>query len=126
VLYQTGRLAEARAILERVAEERPFGDNDMVNLMARIGYIAILQGDEERAASIEEFLTRPQRPYVFGTNTAHRARMAALRDRKDDAMRFLRQARSEGLTFDHTMHTAFELQRLRGHAPFQEWLRPKG
>ena len=126
VLYQSGRLAEARAILEQLAVERPFGDVEMVPVMARIGYVAVLQGDDARADDIERFLTAPQKPYVYGLNTSHLARMAALRGRKDEAVRLLRKAMSEGWVFDHTVHHLYELQFLRGFAAFEEWLQPKG
>jgi len=56
----------------------------------------------------------------------YRAELAAMLGERALAVRMLQQATAEGNPFEQNMHITHELQRLRGYAPFEEWLRPKG
>jgi hypothetical protein len=49
-----------------------------------------------------------------------------MRGPKERAMELLQQSLAEGRAFDHTMHQLYELERLRGYKPFEEWPKPKG
>ena len=58
--------------------------------------------------------------------TEARAHIAAALGRREDAVRLLHQAVTEGRSFDNNKHLDPELLLLAEYPPFIEWLRPKG
>jgi hypothetical protein len=41
-------------------------------------------------------------------------------------VRLLKRAAAEGRRFDSFVHAQHEVAPLRGYAPFEDWVRPKG
>jgi tetratricopeptide (TPR) repeat protein len=126
VLYQLGRYDDARRTSEQLLVDRPFGDLDMMSVMVRVGLTATARGDVRRAAEIERQLRNSVVPYAFGYPTFLRARLAAFRGDREEAVRLIQQAASEGKALDYTLHTIPEFQRLRGVRAFDELVRPRG
>ena len=65
-------------------------------------------------------------PYDRGNSTYVRACIAAILGEREEAVSLLRQAHAEGLRFSVNIHIDFDLDSLRGYAPFEEFTRPKG
>jgi hypothetical protein len=75
-----------------------------------------------------------RRPHLFGQPTLWRARIAALLGNREGAVRFLREAISQGLIpldltqglgYSMWLHRDIDFESLRDYSPFQELLRPK-
>jgi hypothetical protein len=126
LLYERGRLDEAQRVFDHLVATRAFGGLDGIAMRARAGFVAARRGDSARADETDRWLRTSAYRYTFGWNTTLRARLAAIRGRREEAMRLLQQGAAEGKGFDYAMHTWFEFQSLKGYAPFEEWLRPKG
>jgi len=114
----TGRLEEAEAAIERWAEEDPHNWIPR----ARLGRLAALQGDRERAARIMASLASVE----TGTTLA-RAEIAALLGDKELAVALLRQADAEGWLWNRiTLHrNRYLRESLEDYPPFVELMRPR-
>ena len=90
VLYELGRLDEARAALREILAA------DAANVDARgyLGFIAARRGDSAEAAAIDSSLKEARAPYAF-TNTMYRARIAALLGDREHALDLLGPALDE-------------------------------
>ena len=75
---------------------------------------------------IDSILVNISRPYLSGRNTYIRARIAAQMDNIEKAISLLRQAYSEGTYGALSTMRDPDLEPLRGHRDFEEWVRPKG
>ena len=94
-----------------------------------LGVLAAQRGDQA-AAEIDERLAGLQRQYGRGQTTFWRACIAAQLGRRDEAVTLLRRALAEGYVFNGLFFLGAHLEpsfaALRGSAPFEELLRPKG
>ncbi|HEY9507734.1 MAG TPA: hypothetical protein VIQ27_17360 [Gemmatimonadales bacterium] len=120
-----GRADAERAALERVAFD-PADTTDALEVQARI---AVLNADTLEAVRIDSALAaqgaRPLRaPRVRGSLLLTRARLAAGFGRRDEAVRYLEEARARGHVLGGQFHNDFELRSLRGYPPFDALLRP--
>jgi tRNA A-37 threonylcarbamoyl transferase component Bud32/tetratricopeptide (TPR) repeat protein/TolB-like protein len=121
-LYEAERWVEAEALIDSLRREFP----DSVNVHGYEGVIAARLGDAEKALRISEELDAVNRPYVFGTPTAWRARIAAVLGHQAQAVQLLTEAYQRGMPFGIWLLHDRDLDSLRGYAPFQEWIRPRG
>jgi len=127
-LYRLDRLGEAKSIFESLVMTdalQPLGDY-AIQAHAHLGFIAARIGDTTTALAVDRWLTDLHDPYLLGQNTELRGALHALLGHRDEAVRLLHQAVGEGRFFDVGKHVYFEYQGLRGYAPFEEWLAPKG
>ena len=124
-LYQIGRPSHARRILDRLASDTTPRVLGLFELRALTGYVAAAQRDTATLREIDQWLRDPKDRYIRGANTEARARIAALLGNREEAMRLLGEAASEGMGFNVGYHALFEFATMRGYAPFEEWLRPK-
>ncbi len=124
-LYKLERWEGARTLYEELLAESP---QDTVAL-ARLGAIAVRQGDAARARAISDQLA--EHP---GGQTLGRARIAALLGEREDAMAFLREAYHQiGTTginrnwgwFVMQRHWEMDLESLHGYPPFELFMRPR-
>jgi tetratricopeptide (TPR) repeat protein len=122
LLYLGERWAEAESVFESLAADTA----SMVVALGYLGSIAARSGDREEATRWSEELERVQMPYLRGVNTRGRARIAALLGDRDEAVQLLRRAFSEGVGYGLWLHTDMDLESLRGYAPYQELVKPKG
>ena len=125
-LLRIGRVGDARRMAEGLVEEGAVGGEALIAAHALIGVAAAETGDQVTARAEDQWLARAGSRYTFGSHTEARARIAAALGERDEAVRLLHQAVTEGLGYDNNKHLDFELQRLRGYPPYEEWLRPKG
>jgi DNA-binding SARP family transcriptional activator len=124
-LYRLGRLAAARAIFEALKSDTTVTPVSIDDLNVHIGYVAARQGDSARVAEVDRWL-QDKVPYRGAIRVLYRAWLAASMGDREAAMRLYRQALSEGAGYSDEYHSAFELSSLRGYAPFEELMRPKG
>jgi tetratricopeptide (TPR) repeat protein len=119
--YVAERWEESLALYEELHKEFP----NSIEYLRHLGTSAARMGDREEALKISEQLKNIERPYLFGNTTHNRARIHALLDEKELAMRFLREALSQGRSYDR-LHPDMDLDSLWDYPPFQELIKPKG
>jgi tetratricopeptide (TPR) repeat protein len=124
-LYLADSAAAARALYERILADRP----DDLDALGQLGVIAARQKDRAGAAGADQRLVGVTRPYLFGAHTYRRARIAAQLGERARAVQLLREALAQGYRRNWTtltLHSDPDLEPLRGYAPFEEFMRPKG
>jgi DNA-binding SARP family transcriptional activator/tetratricopeptide (TPR) repeat protein len=124
--YAAGHEDSARAITEKLASAHPQNEQ----YAGLLGVLAAQRGDRATAAGIAERLVGLERPYERGQATYWRACIAAKLGRRDEAVELLRRALAEGYVFNSlfffSAHVEPSFATLRGYAPFEALLRPKG
>lgn len=124
--YAAGDADSARAIAEALAGAHPQNEQ----YAGLLGVLAAQRGDRVAAVAIAERLVGLERPYGRGQATYWRACIAAKLGRRDEAVELLRRALAEGYVFNGlfflSAHVEPSFATLRGDAPFEELLRPKG
>ena len=65
-------------------------------------------------------------PEPDGSVELRRSQLAALVGQKEQAVELLRDAFARGLYMSLAVHRQMDLESLRGYAPFDELMRPKG
>jgi tetratricopeptide (TPR) repeat protein/predicted Ser/Thr protein kinase len=121
-LYLAERWQESRALFEELSAEYP----DNINYKGFLGALAARRGDEEEAIRISEELEHIDRPYLFGSHTYWRGCIASLLGDKQQAVRFLTEAFSQGRSYRTSPRQDMDLEALRDYAPFRELIKPKG
>jgi DNA-binding SARP family transcriptional activator/TolB-like protein len=116
------RWAEAGRIYSELAPEFP----QNVEYRGRLAMLAARRGDAAGAALGDEELRQLARPFLFGRETAWRARVAAQLGDADRAVRLLVRAFAEGYPHGVELHADQDLEPLRDHEVFQRLLRPRG
>jgi DNA-binding SARP family transcriptional activator len=119
-------LAEQWTGAERICSELAPEFPQNVEYRGRLAVLAARRGDAATAALGDEELRQLARPYLFGRETAWRARVAAQLGDSDRAVRLLLRAFAEGLPHGVDQHADQDLEPLRHHEVFQRLLRPKG
>jgi tetratricopeptide (TPR) repeat protein/TolB-like protein len=115
--YYTGRWEEARAGYEHLLAQ----DSASVKAHAALGALAVRRGDQVEAARMDTWLAQRQNP---GASYA-RARLAALRGDRDEAVSLVRQALHRGLRGVMFLHLDPDFESLRDYPPYRELIRPK-
>jgi hypothetical protein len=115
--YYTGRWDEARAGYEHLLAE----DSASVKAHAALGALAVRRGDQAEAKRMDAWLALRTNP---GSSYA-RARLAALRGDRDEAVRLVRQALQHGLRGLMFLHLDPDFESLRDYPPYRELIRPK-
>jgi serine/threonine protein kinase len=116
-----GESAEADVLLRDIAT-----DSDAVDLRGVIGTLAVRRGDEAAARQIAGTLAGMEAPYMNGSQTYWRARIAALLGETEEAVRLLQQSYDEGHFLWASTHTEPDFAALRRHPAFRALVRPKG
>jgi tetratricopeptide (TPR) repeat protein/tRNA A-37 threonylcarbamoyl transferase component Bud32 len=122
ILYWNERWEQAHAEFSQLS----FEDPDDPNFKGYFGVTSARLGNVDDASRISDELAALDRPYVFGSHTRWRARIAALLGDKEQAVELLRQAFNEGAGYDISLHRDIDLESLRDNSEFQEFVRPKG
>jgi TolB-like protein len=99
---------------------------DVVEALGYQGTAAARVGDADRARAFAEQLAALPGPRSGRDATAWRARIAAVLGRRDEAVRLLRQAFTEGLGYGIWLHCDPDFESLHGFEPFDEVVRPVG
>ncbi|MFZ5789047.1 MAG: protein kinase domain-containing protein [Acidobacteriota bacterium] len=121
-LYRAERWSECRSAVERL-DDRSAKE---ILPMGMLGVLAARAGDRGRAERIGVQLDALDGPYVFGTNTLWRSRIAAQLGDRAQALALLREAFGEGLAHGVWIHRDIDLEPLRDDPAFLELIRPKG
>jgi hypothetical protein len=96
--------------------------------MSLSGRVAARLGEKDRAHEISARIAGlPYYPPAQeGDALLMRSFIAAALGERDLAVTLLRQSFSKGVWYSGQLHRQPDLQLLRGYAPFEELLRPKG
>jgi tetratricopeptide (TPR) repeat protein len=101
-----------------------------VRFRGRLGVIAARRGDRAAAQRIAKDLEQVDHPYLYGEHWYQRAAIAAQLGERDGAVALLREAIAQGFTdvagYAEYFHRAPEMAPLRGYAPFEALIKPKG
>jgi DNA-binding SARP family transcriptional activator len=116
------RWTEAERMYSELAPQFPHN----VEYHGRLAVLSARRGDAAGAALGDEDLRQLARPYLFGRETAWRARVAAQLGDADRAVRLLVRAFAEGYPYGVELHADQDLEPLRDHEVFQRLLRPRG
>jgi hypothetical protein len=74
---------------------------------------------------ISKQLEEDKRPYLFGSPTYWRARIAALLGDKEAAVSLLRQATKQGYAYS-TIHPTEDFESLADYPPYIQIIKPRG
>jgi tetratricopeptide (TPR) repeat protein len=121
VLYEAERWEKAQDIYEALHEDFP----DRTGYLGRLGGIAARRGDKEEAQEISSLLEDIDRPYIFGSHTYWRARIAAILGERKNAVKLLREALVQGRAYTQ-LHPIIDFEPLQDYPPFKELIKPKG
>jgi tRNA A-37 threonylcarbamoyl transferase component Bud32/Flp pilus assembly protein TadD/TolB-like protein len=120
--YLLGEWDEAEGLLRQLAAEHP----ESLSVQGGLGILAARRGNAPEAVRISHWLAELDRPYLRGSNTYWRARIAALLGEPEAAVRLLRQAWQEGWHVFELLHNEPDFDPIRNHPSFRELARPKG
>jgi serine/threonine protein kinase/tetratricopeptide (TPR) repeat protein len=121
VLNMAEQWEEAQEIFEALHKEFP----DDFSFLGWLGVLAARRGDKQEALRISSLLEKMDRPYLFGQHTFWRARIASLLGEKENAVRLIREALAQGLSYA-ALHPVMDFEPLQEYPPFQELIKPKG
>ncbi len=123
-LYYAGRWAEARSTFEELVSEYP----ERYGYLAWLGRTCAKLGERDEALEVSDQLGQfSERPYVHGVPTVYQAEIAALLGERERAVNLLGEAFERGTHFGGLwIHMSEPFWSLRGYAPFEELVRPKG
>jgi tetratricopeptide (TPR) repeat protein len=120
-LYAAEEWSEAGKLATALLKEQP----DNTAYVALAGAVAARQGDRGVAAKHAAALAHaPSAP--FGAIELRRAQLAALLGEREQSVQFLRDGFARGLSMSAGLHRNIDLETLRGFAPFDELMKPKG
>jgi tRNA A-37 threonylcarbamoyl transferase component Bud32/tetratricopeptide (TPR) repeat protein/TolB-like protein len=120
--YLVGEWDAADELLRQLDTEYP----EAISVQGGLGTVAARRGDRAGALTADRWLAELDRPYLRGTNTYWRARIASLLGERDEAVRLLRQAWREGAFVTESMHTEVDFAPLHDFPPYREFIRPQG
>ncbi len=121
VLYAAERFEEARTLYQELATEYP---KDLEN-SGYLGAIAARLGEREEALRISRWLAEVGNEHIGGYHTYRRACIAAQLGDLDVAMGLLNEARDQGYFTIYSFHRDIDLEPLRDHPGFQEFIPPE-
>jgi hypothetical protein len=122
VLYWDEQWEEARDEFVQLMTENP----DNLSYNGYLGVASARLGDVDAASRISDELAALDRPYLRGSNTRWRARIAAVLGNGQQSVELLRQSFNEGSAYAIDLHRNMDYESLRDYPAFQEFLRPKG
>ncbi len=125
LLRHAGKLDSALKILDTVVRrDTTFAFGSAALYSAEI---AALAGDTTALVTARAWLLqRVGVPYTYGAPSAALAQVAAILGQKDEAVRLLNAALSQGTPFVIDIHRDRALENIRDYEPFKQFLRPRG
>jgi tetratricopeptide (TPR) repeat protein len=118
VFYYAGRWDEARAGYQHLLAE----DTTSLKAHAALGALALRRGDRSEADRMDAWLASRSKDARVNYS---RARLAALRGDREQAVGLLRQAFDWGLRERMFLHLDPDFESLRNYSPYQELMRPR-
>lgn len=122
LFFAVDRIPKANAVFRTLAQERP----DNIGYQGHLAVTEARLGHRDEAIRIDRELAALDRPYLRGSHTFQRARIAAALGENATALQRLRDAFQQGLAFGIGLHCDIAFESLRNDPGFQEILRPKG
>jgi predicted Zn-dependent protease len=120
-LYVAEEWTEAATIMAGLLKEQPQNSA----YVCGAGALDARQGNRsaalKHATALSQVGSEPG-----GLVELRRARLAAVLGQRDQAVELLRDAFARGLSMSTPLHRDMDLESLRGYAPFDELMRPKG
>jgi serine/threonine-protein kinase len=139
--YVSGRVDDARRLLEGLASESTLGAPDYASTrwIAAItgdtpdrltlrGFLAVVAAREDKRAealSLERTLQAMSPRYLYGRHTMWRARIHAVLGERDAAVALVQEAFAQGYPRGGVMHLYPSLRSLRDYPAYQELLTPR-
>jgi tetratricopeptide (TPR) repeat protein len=120
-LYDAEEWAEAGSIASALIKEQP-GSSAYLGLA---GAIAARMGDRAAAMKQAAALSRLA-PEPDGIVELARAQLAAVLGQRERAVELLRNSFARGLSMSTALHRQMDFESVRGFAPFDELMKPKG
>ena len=120
---QLAYVAEDWKEVRRLAEEMARDSLTSPSGEGYLGDLAARQGDTVEAERLMAAIGRRTYSYGFGEAAMLRARIAALLGRKDEAVKLIRLAFSQGARRERLDHV-MDFDGLRGYPPFEDLVRP--
>jgi tetratricopeptide (TPR) repeat protein len=120
--YQAERFADAEPLAEELVAQYPTN----IDYVGYLGTLAARRGDVTEARRISHSLGELGDVYDHGNHTYWQACIAAQLGEAERAMLLLRDAFSQGRSFDLWLHRDMDFEPLWDYPPFQEFIRPKG
>jgi tetratricopeptide (TPR) repeat protein len=120
--YQAEKWEEAGEVFQALLDS---GVENSTTLGLR-GVSAARLGDTTVAEEASARLAELDKPFSYGSSSLWRARIHSVLGNYDEAMGLLRRAFGEGAGLGVWAHKDMHLEMLRGHPPFEEYLRPEG
>jgi serine/threonine protein kinase len=121
IMYYLEEWEEARAIYQRLYEE----SHNSITSLGCLGVAIARLGDTVKAKRISEELKNIDRPYLNGSNTRWRSEIAAILGDKEQALKLIRDALSEGQSY-RILIWNINYESLEDYQPFIELKEPKG
>lgn len=126
-LFLAERPEEALGLLIPLVEDYP----ESLRYRGDLGIALALTGDEDGAEAQARWIEESDSPSVGGSHAYSRAVILAHLDRKDEAVRLLRQALNEGWSHYDVFASRLlwcdpHLMPLWGYEPFEQLIAPKG
>jgi hypothetical protein len=100
-------------------------DPNDIELRGTLGMALALAGDQPGARAEARWLEELDPTDLYGHNTYWRASIAAYLNAPEEAVRLLRQALDEGVSFE-VFTTGIEFMPLWGYEPFDQLMAPRG
>jgi len=130
VLYAAERWDDARAAYAALCRE----DSTDLNYLGGLALSEAHLGHRAEAESLAVKVAAIEPPYDTGRSSLWQARIAAVLGQRDRAVALLRRSMAEGqpctlrtgINLVQDCHRDMDFESLRGYAPFDELLRPKG
>ena len=120
-LYQAGRWDEAEPLLQGLLEHSP----ERVDYLGHLGVVAGRRGQVQEARGISKALSQMNGPYLRGSNTLWRARIAAVMGEQDEAVALLRASFAQGQAYGLAVHADPDLLPLRENPGFRRLVHPR-
>ena len=120
-LYVAEEWSEAGEIAASLLREDPGN----VTYTALAGAVAARAGDRHAATKFATSLGMAT-SNPGGQTELRRAQLAALLGQREQAVELLREAFARGLSMSLALHRQMDLETLRGFAPYDELMKPKG
>jgi tRNA A-37 threonylcarbamoyl transferase component Bud32/TolB-like protein len=122
LLYLREDWDDAAAVFAALAADSA----QLLTALGTQGTAAARTGDVAAARRFAAQIEALAIPQAYGIATRWRARITALLGERDEAVTLLRQAFREGLQHGNWLHRDMDLEGLRGYAPYEALVEPKG
>ncbi len=120
-LYLAGRMEESQAAALAILKRNP----NQLDTLCHLGIVDADLGKASEARAVITQLARLPRKDQLGRLSLLQARILSRLGDKEQALTLLREAAAEGQPLGNSRHLDVAFEKLKGYAPFDEFIRPK-